>query len=143
MMKQLLLFLFCLLPAGLRANADTGKQLKVLQLNVWQDATQVDGAFEAIADEVAAHRPDIVTLCEVRDYHGVHFTDSLCRSLRGKGLLYYTCPSKDGGILSRYPIVESGALDSVSINRAVIDVEGRQMAVYAVFYDRHMKHLAC
>ena len=141
MMKQLLLFLFCLLPAGLRANADTGKQLKVLQLNVWQDATQVDGAFEAIADEVAAHRPDIVTLCEVRDYHGVHFTDSLCRSLRGKGLLYYTCPSKDGGILSRYPIVESGALDSVSINRAVIDVEGRQMAVYAVHLD--YTHYAC
>lgn len=141
MMKQLLLFLFCLLPAGLRANADTGKQLKVLQLNVWQDATQVDGAFEAIADEVAAHRPDIVTLCEVRDYHGIHFTDSLCRSLRGKGLLYYTCPSKDGGILSRYPIVESGALDSVSINRAVIDVEGRQMAVYAVHLD--YTHYAC
>lgn len=148
MMKQirsfkgwLCLCLWVLTAVAAQAD-DGGKQpIKVLQLNVWQDATQVRGAFQAIVDEIAAHSPDVVTLCEVRDYRGTHFTDSLCRSLAGRGLCYYTCPSKDGGILSRYPIIESAGLDSVSINRAVIDVKGRRMAVFAVHLD--YTHYAC
>lgn len=125
----------------LRAENGGTRQLRVLQLNVWQDATQVEGAFQAIVNEVATHRPDIVTMCEVRNYNGVDFTQRLCRSLYEKGLQYYTCPSKDGGIISLYPIVESQGLDSVSINRAVLQVGKEQVAVYSVHLD--YTHYAC
>ena len=142
--KVLLSFLLCC-AGGLMTQAFAADgslvRLQVLQLNVWQDATLVPGGFGGLVDEIAAHRPDVVTLCEVCDFQGVNFTDSLCRSLRAHGLHYYTCPSQDGGILSQYPIVESRALDSLSINRAVIDVQGRRLAVYAVHLD--YTHYAC
>lgn len=135
------LILLLWLPLALHAK-DAGEQrLTVLQINVWQDATQVPGAFEALVDEIAGQQPDVVTLCEVRDYQGVDFTAKLCRQLQEKGLTYHTCPSQDGGILSRYTLVESSPLDSVSINRAVIEVEGTQVAVYAVHLD--YTHYAC
>ena len=132
-----------LLAGGLcqGASAKDGQRLTVFQINVWLDATQVPRAFEGLVDEIAAHRPDVVTLCEVGDYRGVNFTDSLCRSLGVQGLRYYTCPSHDGGVLSRYPIVESEGLDSLSICRAVIDVEGTRVAVYSVHLD--YTHYAC
>lgn len=133
--------LLCMLWVFLPGVNSQAQSLKVLQLNVWQDATQVPGAFQALVGEIAGQQPDVVTLCEVRDYHGVNFTDSLCRHLRQQGLTYHTCPSKDGGILSRYPIIESAPLDSVSINRAVIDVNGVQVAVYSVHLD--YTHYAC
>lgn len=146
-----LLLAFCLLSlcakgqgavcAGSGGDGADYRRLSVLQLNIWQDATQVPGAFQGLAEVIAAQRPDVVTLCEVCDFGGVNFTDSLCRSLQARGERYYTCPSQDAGILSRYPIVESRALDSVSINRALIDVDGCPVAVYSVHLD--YTHYAC
>ncbi len=116
-------------------------QLNVLQLNVWQDATQVEGAFDAIVDEIAKHQPDVVTFCEVRNYKGVKFTERLCRELKSKGAVYYTFDCLDGGIISKYPIEESSILDQTSINRAVIRVGFQKIAVYAAHLD--YTHYAC
>lgn len=76
----------------------------VLQLNVWQEGTKVDGGYDAIVDEIARLQPDFVTLSEVRNYHGVDFTGHLAQDLASRGVTYYTAPSYDSGLLSRYEI---------------------------------------
>lgn len=116
-------------------------QLKVLQLNIWQDATQVDGAYDAVVNEIAALQPDVVTFCEVRNYEGVMFTEKLCVSLKEKGLAYYTFDCLDGGIISKHPILESSILDSTTINRAIIQVDKQKIAIYAAHLD--YTHYAC
>ncbi len=46
----------------------------LLQWNIWQEGTQVDGGYEAIVDELVRLQPDFVTLSEVRNYHDRDFT---------------------------------------------------------------------
>lgn len=115
--------------------------VKVLQLNVWQDATMVEGGFEAVVNEINIHKPDIVTFCEVRNYNGKEFTRRVCSELKSKGLDYYTFTCLDGGIISRYPIEESSMVDSTTINRAIVRIENHKIAVYAAHLD--YTHYAC
>lgn len=125
----------------MKASGGNNYRLKVLQLNIWQDATQVDGAYDAVVGEIAAHQPDVVTFCEVRNYNEVKFTERLCRSLKEKGLIYYTFDCLDGGIISKYPVLESSILETTTINRAVIQVGSLKIAVYAAHLD--YTHYAC
>lgn len=95
------LWLFAVMAYG------KGSELKVLQMNIWQEGTMVKGGFEAIADEVARLEPDIVLFSEVRNYHGKQFISRILQALEERGKKYYGENSKlDVGILSKYKIEE-------------------------------------
>lgn len=79
--------------------------LTVLQLNIWQEGSIVEGGFEAIADEVAQVDADIVFFSEVRNYNGTCFISRIIEALKKRGKTYYGEHNPlDVGILSKYNI---------------------------------------
>ena len=95
-----------LLAMTLPATAEN-KEMTVLQWNIWQEGTQVQGGYDAIVSEIVRLKPDFVTFSEVRNYHNVDFIKKLCGSLEQKGLTYYGFYSYDSGLLSSVPITDS------------------------------------
>ena len=113
-MKLYALFCSLLMMAAIPAFAgnETNVQkeqdsFSVLQWNIWQEGTMVEGGYEAIADEIARLKPDFVTFSEVRNYHDTRFCDRIVRSLAERGETYYSFYSYDSGLLSRHPITDS------------------------------------
>lgn len=120
------------------------KDLTVLQWNIWQEGTMVDGGYEAIVNEIVRLRPDFVTFSEVRNYRNVDFTKRLAASLREKGETYYSFYAYDSGLLSRYPIIDSMTVfpekgDHGSIYKLLANVDGHKIAVYTA----HLDYLSC
>ena len=112
----------------------------VLQWNIWQEGTMVEGGYEAIADEIARLKPDFVTFSEVRNYHDTRFCDRIVRSLAERGETYYSFYSYDSGLLSRHPITDSLTVfpekdDHGSIYKLESTVCGRKIAVYTAHLD--------
>ena len=148
--KKIAIILLAVLLSGwtvvVRAETDT---LKVLQLNIWHEGTQVEGGFQAIVDEIIHAEADVAFLSEVRNYEGVPFVPRLIEALRQKGVVYYgEYRPLDVGILSRYPILEQEdvrATDkgegSGSLLRALLQVGNRKVAVYSAHLD--YKNYAC
>lgn len=135
------LWLFAVMAYG------KGSELKVLQMNIWQEGTMVKGGFEAIADEVARLEPDIVLFSEVRNYHGKQFISRILQALEERGKKYYGENSKlDVGILSKYKIEEQAPNcpledDAGSVLKARIRINGRDVVVYSAHLD--YTHYAC
>lgn len=135
------LWLFAVMAYG------KGSELKVLQMNIWQEGTMVKGGFEAIADEVARLEPDIVLFSEVRNYHGKQFISRILQALGERGKKYYGENSKlDVGILSKYKIEEQAPNcpledDAGSVLKARIRINGRDVVVYSAHLD--YTHYAC
>lgn len=127
-----------LISSGLHAApADT---VSVLQFNIWQEGTVIDGGFEAIADEISRLNPDFVTLSEVRNYNGSRFCDRITEALASRGKTYYSFYSYDSGLLSRYPITDSATVfphhgDHGTIYRMNTEIKGRPVAVYTGHLD--------
>lgn len=117
--------------------------LRILQFNVWQEGTMVDGGYEAIVSEIARLQPDFVTLSEVRNYSGTDFTARLVESLEKLGLHYTSKRSDDTGLLSRHGIeaFKNVTDDNGTINKLVTTVAGRRIAVYTAHLD--YTHYAC
>lgn len=140
--RSILLFLALSLFLSLRA-----QELKVLQMNIWQEGTMVEGGFDAIADEVARLEPDIVMFSEVRNYNGQPFIPRIREALRKRGKAYYgESSSLDVGILSRYKIKEQRPVyplenDAGSVLKARLDVDGKEVVVYSAHLD--YTHYAC
>ena len=55
-----LLFIVIILFVGQVVLAQQKSQLKVLQINIWQEGTIVPNGFPAIADEIIAKKADVV-----------------------------------------------------------------------------------
>lgn len=120
------------------------RNLKFLQLNIWQEGTMVKGGYEAIVDELARADADFVMLSEVRNYDGSRFCNRITTSLGEKGKKYYSFYSYDSGLLSKYPIKDSVTIfpengDHGSIYKLVADVSGREVVVYTA----HLDYLNC
>ncbi|MCG2461487.1 endonuclease/exonuclease/phosphatase family protein [Flavobacteriaceae bacterium F89] len=114
--------------------------LKVLQLNIWQEGTEVAGGFDAIVDEVIHTGADIVALSEVRNYDDKSLATRLVNAMAEKGLVYYSKQSQDSGILSRFPIISQTAPyppenDHGSITKAIINIAGTTVAFYSAHLD--------
>lgn len=111
--------------------------LKVLQLNIWQEGTQVPGGYEAIVDEIARLKPDLVTLSEVRNYKNTKLNKRLLKSLAGKGETYFSFFSNGSGVLSKSPILDSTLVykDKGSIYRLLTKIGGREVALYSAHLD--------
>lgn len=125
-------------------NAQKEHSLKVLQFNIWQEGTIVDGGFDAIIDEIIRTDADLIALSEVRNYNDKSLAERLVKALAKKGHIYYSERSEDSGILSRYPIIFQTAVyplenDQGSVTKAVIKVKNSDIA----FYSAHLDYKHC
>lgn len=116
------------------------KEIKFLQLNIWQEGVMVKNGYEALADELARADADFVMLSEVRNYKGTRFCDRIVASLKERGKTYYSFYSYDSGLLSKYPIVDSAVIfpengDHGSIYKLTADWEGKRVCVYTAHLD--------
>jgi len=116
------------------------KTFKVLQFNIWQEGTMVPGGYDAIIDQIIESGADFVTLSEARNYKNTRFCDRIVKSLKEKGHTFYSFYSYDSGLLSRYPITDSTTVypcenDAGSVYRALIDMEGQEVALYTAHLD--------
>lgn len=124
-----------------------GRDITVLQMNIWQEGTMVEGGFDAIANEIARLNPDIVLLSEVRNYQGEQFITRILHALKEKGKEYYGESSTlDVGILSKYKILEqyptsASPEEAVRVLKARINIEGQTVVVYSAHLD--YTHYAC
>ena len=139
MMKNWIIYVLCLLfPFSIYGKGD--KEFTVLQWNIWQEGTVVEGGYEAIVNEIVRLKPDFVTFSEVRNYNQTRFCDRIVQSLSEKGETYYSFYSNDSGLLSKYPITDSTTVfplkdDHGSIYRLVSSIYGREIAVYTAHLD--------
>lgn len=116
------------------------KEIKVLQWNIWQEGTMVEGGYDAIVDEIVRLKPDFVTFSEVRNYDGSRFCDRIVTSLAERGEEYHSFYSYDSGLLSRYPIRDSATVfpengDHGSIYKLVAGTDGNEFAIYTAHLD--------
>ena len=116
------------------------KEIKFLQLNIWQEGVMVKNGYEALADELARAEADCVMVSEVRNYKGTRFCDRIVASLKERGKTYYSFYSYDSGLLSKYPIVDSAVIfpengDHGSIYKLTADWEGKRVCVYTAHLD--------
>lgn len=144
-MKKIIL---CMMLGLLHTAAGHGKGLKVFQINIWQETTMVKGGFDGLVNQIVNLDPDIVMLCEVRNFENVPFVPKLVKALRNKGKTYYGkhTPKVDVAVLSKYKILEQrrncpNASDAGSVLKARIDVDGREVVVYSAHLD--YTHYAC
>lgn len=124
-----------------------GKQISILQMNIWQEGTIVKGGFNAIADEVVRLQPDIVLFSEVRNYDGKPFIPRILEAIRERGGQYYGESSTlDVGILSKYKITDQRPNypldnDAGSVLKATLQIDNHTVVVYSAHLD--YTHYAC
>ena len=133
-------FLLLLLMVFGLSSCHKTETFKVLQFNIWQEGTVVEGGFEALADEIVRSNADFVTLSEVRNYRNTRFCDRIVEALKKRGETYYSFYTEDSGLLSRYPISDSTTVyplndDRGSIYRLVSKKDGQEFAVYTAHLD--------
>lgn len=139
-----LLFTIVFVLVSVFARSQKRDEFTVLQWNVWQEGTMIQGGYDAIINEIVRLKPDFVTFSEVRNYNHTNFTARVCASLRDKGLDYYSFYSYDTGLLSKHPITDSLTVfpekdDHGSIYRLTSSVNGHKVAVYTA----HLDYLSC
>jgi exonuclease III len=104
--KYFCLVLMCL--CGMHLLAQQQKmELKVLQINIWQEGTSVPGGFEAIGEEIIDKSPDVVLFSEIRNYKDTDFIQRIRQYLASRGVTYYGQSSEqslDVGLIAKYPI---------------------------------------
>ncbi len=117
-------------------------QIKVLQLNIWQETTLVESGFKGLVDLIKQTNPDVAMLCEIRNYKGEAFIPKLVQALKNEGYNYDgESLDLDVGILSKHKLdaVESAFVlpnNSRPILKASINVNGQTF----VFYSAHLDY---
>lgn len=129
-----------ILAAVLLTACQNEKEMKVLQFNIWQEGTVVDGGFPAIADQIVALDPDLVTFSEVRNYKGVSFIPHLLDELRKRGVTYYGKESVSTGIVSKYEIQSQEVVyplnnDRGSVIKALVRIHDKEIVLYSAHLD--------
>ncbi|WP_270090373.1 endonuclease/exonuclease/phosphatase family protein [Sphingobacterium sp. SYP-B4668] len=119
-------------------------ELKVLQMNIWQEGTMVPGGFEAIGNEIIDKDPDIVLFSEIRNYNKIDFIQRIREYLAFKGNTYYgesSGESLDVGLISKYPIQtqapnpEEGH-NTGSVLKTKLSIQGQRF----IFYSAHLDY---
>ena len=139
-MKRLFVTIAAAALVCVTAAAQQPKELSVLQFNVWQEGTVIEGGFDAIADEVARLEPDYVMLSEVRNYRNTRFCDRITEALAARGQKYYSFYSDDTGVLSRHEITDSAVVfplnnDHGTVHRLNAKIGDREFAIYTAHLD--------
>lgn len=139
MKKQLFIILITVLTISVQ-NIAKAQEFKVLQFNIWQEGTTVDGGFSAIVDEIIRLDADLIAFSEVRNYGQTKFNEKIADALAKQGKKFYSFYSYDSGILSRYPIIDHKTIfpekdDQGSLYKAIISLKGKQVAFYTAHLD--------
>jgi hypothetical protein len=111
--------------------------LKVLQLNVWMQATMLPDAAQGLIDIIDQTDPDVVFLCELNIETDPPFINDVAEELRSRGKNYYATQHADDGILSKYELVND-TLPNPGLKYAVkssIQVNGRTVVLYSAHLD--------
>jgi exonuclease III len=117
------------------------QELKVLQLNIWQQGTMVPDGLAGIAGIIAQTSPDVVFLCEIRNYNDEKFIPGLLAALNERGFDYYgESLDMSVGILSKYKIENPHSaftLDDKSrpMLKGTITVNGQNVTLYSAHLD--------
>ena len=133
-------FLACALSVSL---SGAPSDIRVLQLNIWQEGTMVPGGEDAIADAIAESGADIVFLEEIRNYGGRRFIPRIAGKTAGKGIrMHWHDSGSDCGILSRYPVAEDSIYSGPgSVHKCKIIMGRDTISAYSVHLD--YTHYAC
>ncbi|QIS20285.1 endonuclease/exonuclease/phosphatase family protein [Nocardia terpenica] len=111
-------------PAVTRA-APGGRELRVLNINIWQAGDNISGGPDLVADLIVSTDASIVTLTEA--FRGA--TGKIADALKRRGRTYASAPSDDTGVLSVFPIESATPLGFMT--RARLTVDGKPFSVYA------------
>lgn len=117
------------------------QQIKVLQLNIWQEGTMVPNGIEGIAGIIGQISPDVVLLCEIRNYNDEKFMPKLLTVLNEKGFNYYgESLDLSVGILSKYKIENPRPVSIIEnksrpILRASVTIDGQNVTFYSAHLD--------
>ncbi|KAA6351450.1 hypothetical protein EZS27_001259 [termite gut metagenome] len=112
--------------------------LKVLQLNVWMQATMLPNAAQGVIDIIDQTDPDVVFLCELNAGTEPPFTNYLAEELRSRGKNYYADTHHAGnGILSKYELVNDPEpnLNLTYAVKSSIKVNNRTVVLYSAHLD--------
>lgn len=137
------IILLLLLSIGQIIAAKGKTELKVLQINIWQEGTVVPNGFPAIADEIIDKHADIVLFSEVRNYKGTDYIQRILAELKSKGASYFGKSSDeklDVGLISKFPVTDQQALygkDSGmgGVLKSKIKVGKRDFVFYSLHLD--------
>ncbi|WP_346086988.1 endonuclease/exonuclease/phosphatase family protein [Sphingobacterium ginsenosidimutans] len=137
------IMLLLLLSIGQFIVAQGKTELKVLQINIWQEGTVVPNGFPAIADEIIDKHADIVLFSEVRNYKGTDYIQRILAELKSKGASYFGKSSDeklDVGLISKFPVTDQHALygkDSGmgGVLKSKIKVGKRDFVFYSLHLD--------
>lgn len=91
------------------APATTAVVVRVLQLNVWQEGTKVEGGLAKIAAAILAAKADVAAFSEVRNYDDEDWTTKLVAELAVQAPdqpFYGKFFGGDVGLVSRFPITD-------------------------------------
>ncbi|MEL4504046.1 endonuclease/exonuclease/phosphatase family protein [Luteococcus sp. H138] len=110
------------------AHAQKPETLRVLAINIWFGGTVIEPGLELVTAVIRQTRADVVLLSESGES-----TAKLAAQLSTAGESWRYAESSDTGVLSRYPILETGQLPFIT--KAVIDIRGRQVACYAAHFE--------
>lgn len=126
----LTILLFCCVAAQ-------AQDIKILQLNIWMEGTEVPNGFDAIVDNINQLNPDFVTFSEIQNLNNTHFSDRITTALAAKGKKYYSFYSDDAGLISRYPIIDTATVyyGKGAIYKLVAKIKGKEVAVYSAHLD--------
>lgn len=146
-------FLLTLLLAPLAAfsaDENPAPRLRVLQFNVWQEGTSVEGGLEKIAEAIVQSRADVVAFSEVRNYRGEDWHGKLLAALKAKTpdqAFHGQFVGGDVGLVSRFPITSTASIfnetkaDTGSVMAYQLALpEGREITVCTAHLD--YKHYA-
>lgn len=135
---------FILLVSISTAIAQKSKDIKVFQINVWQEGTVVPYGYEGIIDEIIDKDADVVIFSEVRNYNNTNFVKRVLESLKTRGSVYYgesSEPSLDVALIAKFPIVDQQpmykGMDTKMGNvlKTKINIYNRDFLFYSVHLD--------
>ena len=135
--KNLIIFIIILM----NSISAYSEEYTILQWNIWQEGTMVEGGYDAIVEEIHRINPDFVTLSEVRNYGGIDFTAKLTSDLKQRGDTFYTTKSYDTGLLSKFPIERFDTIFPLADDHGTIyrlhatSPSGDKFAVYTAHLD--------
>jgi hypothetical protein len=112
--------------------------LKVLQLNVWMQATMLPNAAQGVIDIIDQTDPDVVFLCELNPQTEPPFIQSVAEELRSRGKNYYAdTHHASNGILSKYELFND-SVPNPNLEYAIkssIQVNDRTVVLYSAHLD--------
>ena len=133
--SSLLLLLFCVCVTMFGKS----RELKVLQMNIWHEGTQVKGGFEAIADEIVRLDADVVLFSEIRNYHGKKFMPRILQALKERGAEYNGEHSEFGdvSVVTKHKILKHQPIrvPGNSLSKTLVKVDNKVLAVYSCHLD--------